>query len=52
MAEYSERTGQFTWMRLLPIAQREAVEDWVRSQFAPPAVSKVPTLKVRVAKAG
>jgi hypothetical protein len=50
MAEYNERTGRFTWMRLLPITQREAVEKWVRSQFAPLAVSKVPT--VRAAKAG
>ena len=54
MAEYNERTGTFTWMRLLPVTQREAVEKWVRSQFATPApvASKVPTGKARMAKAG
>ena len=35
MAEYNERTGRFVWMRLLPIAQRESVESWVRAQLAP-----------------
>jgi hypothetical protein len=39
MAEYNERTGRFIWMRLLPITQREAVEGWVRSQFASPQLS-------------
>jgi len=52
MAEYNERTGQFTWMRLLPITQREAVEKWVRSQFAQPMAAKSSTGKARVAKAG
>ena len=54
MAEYSERTGKFTWMRLLPITQREAVEKWVRSQFAQPATvaSQSRAGKVRTAKAG
>ncbi len=39
MAEYSERTGKFVWMRLLPITEREAVEEWVRLQFAPPTLN-------------
>ena len=54
MAEYNERTGTFTWMRLLPVTQREAVEKWVRAQFAPSAVAvpKSGAGKVRTAKAG
>jgi hypothetical protein len=54
MAEYNKRTGRFVWMRVLPITQREAVEGWVRAQFAPailgPANAGAP--KVRAAKAG
>jgi hypothetical protein len=54
MAEYNKRTGRFIWMRFLPITQREAVEGWVRSQFAPPMLgpSKVTGPTVRAAKAG
>jgi hypothetical protein len=54
MAEYNERTGRFVWMRLLPITQREAVEGWVRAQFAPPMLgpAKAGAPKVRAAKAG
>jgi hypothetical protein len=54
MAEYNERTGRFTWMRVLPITQREAVEEWVRAQFAPPgpAPAKAAAPKTRTAKVG
>jgi hypothetical protein len=37
MAEYNQRTRRFIWMRVLPISEREAVEEWVRSQFTSPA---------------
>jgi len=33
MAEYSERTGQVMWQRVLIAAQRERVEKRLREQF-------------------
>jgi len=52
MADYNERTGRFVWMRVLPITQREAVESWVRAQFALPTLSKASVPKVKAARAG
>jgi hypothetical protein len=53
MAEYNQRTGRFVWMRILPINQREAVEEWVRSQFRPAVAvpSKAAPPKVKAAQA-
>lgn len=46
VAEYSERSGETRWQRVVNAAQKEGIHDWLRKNFppqtAPPAAPPAP----------
>ena len=52
VAEYDQQTGLTRWQRVVPVNQKEVIQDWLREHYPAPAEKPKRTGRKKAAAAG